>query len=730
MSVEESQGIDTKGLLAQVMQLRARVSELEQGLSGALAQREPPAVVPANTPGKTLTTNTYEALGRAVQLCSNDGFWHWDLRRGIVSAVRPSPMLGFTEQLDPHRNPVAALHPEDQADVLKRMAPALVPGGNDFNEGVYRLQHRLGHYIPVLVRARILRDADGKAVEVFGTNVDISVQIAQEQALKAALAQTEQQQQLLRLTVDSIGQGLLVCDAESRVILFNTRLCDLLNIDSDFLARRPRLRELVEFQLGRGDFGENAALLPPGPRAYALGQSTHIDPAVSVHYTRKTLDGRFIELQSYPSANGTCVRTFTDITALKQALDSAEAAARAKERFLASMSHELRTPLTAVLGLNQLLMASPLSADQHDLACRVGKAGDFLLSLVNDILDFSKSQAGHQVARPEEIDLHGLMGEVHSLLIGLAQAKQLDLQVALDPAVPRHVIVDPLRLKQVLVNLGSNAIKFTAKGHVRIQVDARLVVQGDLLLRFEVSDTGIGIAASDQIRVFEPFSQVEDSAARRAAGTGLGLSISRQWVSLLRGDLQLSSTPGVGSCFWFEIPAGGAAPRPAEAGSPTAAEGAAATNETLARQDQRPISGTVAGAASRPRRLQGLRLLAVDDNATNRMLVELFLTREGCSVDLCDSAHAALERLRLTPAAWDVVLMDMQMPLMDGLAATRQIRSVLSLQHLPVFGMTANILESDRQACLDAGMNGHVAKPFNVDSMVATLAPWVARGAV
>ena len=706
MNLDELQGPDTQALLAQVAQLQARVAELEQAALERGGQPQQLPVAQVDTPRASLPIATAEGLGRAVLLCSNDGFWHWDLLRGSFATVRPSPMLGYTEPQDPRRDPIEVLHPDDQASVRHMMAVALRPGGADFHEGVYRLLHQKGHYVQVLVRARSVRDAAGKAVDVFGTNVDIALQAAQEQALQAALAETERQQRLLRATVDSIGQGLLVLDAEGRATLFNARFCDLLQIDSDFLAGRPTLDDLGDVQRRRGDFGEDDQLLPLKVQMHAI---KGIDHRVPVHYTRKTLDGRFIEVQSYPSADGNYIRTYTDITALRQALESAESAAQAKARFLASMSHELRTPLTAVLGLNQLLMTSPLDDTQRELARRVDEAGEFLLALVNDILDFSKAQSGHQIAKPGDIVLRDLLREVHSLLEGQAQAKQLDFQMALDPALPGQVVVDPLRLKQVLVNLGSNAIKFTAKGQIRLTANLRSEADGGLRMRFDVEDTGIGIAASDLDRVFERFSQVEDSAARTAAGTGLGLAISRQWVSLMGGDLQVRSTPGVGSCFWFELSLNG-------------------TSRDQGGSDVLPAADTPPSAVAvppRPRRLEGLRLLAVDDNATNRMLVELFLTREGCSVDLCDSGQAALERLGLTPAAWDVVLMDMQMPLMDGLAATRQIRSVLGLHRLPVFGMTANVLESDRQACLDAGMNGHVPKPFDVNTMVTTLSPWL-----
>lgn len=748
MNLDERPASDTQALLARVAQLQARVAELEQAALAQVEQPPPAAVIQAGPPPDTLPIATPEGLGRAVLLCSNDGFWHWDLLHGNFTTVRPSPMLGYTEQQDPRRDPIEVLHPDDREAVRRRMAIALRPGGVDFHEGVFRLQHQQGHYVPVLMRARIVRDATGKAVNVFGTNVDIALQLAQERALKAALAETDRQQRLLRATVDSIGQGLLVLDAEGRVTLFNARFCDLLQIDSDLLASRPSLDDLGDAQKQRGDFGKDDQLLPLKAQMHAV---KGIDHRVPVHYTRKTLDGRFIEVQSYPSADGNYIRTYTDITALRLALETAEAATQAKSRFLASMSHELRTPLTAVLGLNQLLMASTLDAAQRELAGRVEEAGAFLLSLVNDILDFSKAESGHQVAKPSDIVLRSLLQEVHDLLNGLAQDKQLDFQVGIDPALPEQVVADPLRLKQVLVNLGSNAIKFTRQGHVRVQVSARPGLDGSLLMRFDVEDTGIGIAANDLARVFDRFSQVDDSADRRVSGTGLGLAISRQWVSLMGGELLVSSTPGVGSCFWFEVPVSGvtrdqggsdALPAtdslPSSAARPTAAERQAPTwAEPVRGPGQVPgpaegalPSGGASAVAPRPKRLQGLRVLAVDDNATNRMLVELFMAREGCSVDLCDSGPAALERLRLTPAAWDVVLMDMQMPLMDGLDTTRRIRSALGLQRLPVFGMTANVLESDRQACLDAGMNGHMPKPFDVNTMVATLSPWVKHGTV
>jgi CheY-like chemotaxis protein len=308
--------------------------------------------------------------------------------------------------------------------------------------------------------------------------------------------------------------------------------------------------------------------------------------------------------------------------------------------------------------------------------------------------------------------------DVATLLSGAAQLKGLALEIALDPALPQSVLGDPLRLKQVLLNLAGNAIKFTSQGRVFISATLSQKQAGRVWVQFEVADTGIGIAPEHQAGIFNQFEQLGGVSKPGFGGTGLGLSICRTLVGLMGGWLSVTSTLGEGSHFWFGLPFDKPTdpadklpsnPPVAQPPDPAAQPAAAAPAQAL------PLR------TDRAQRLAGLRVLAVDDNANNRLLVRLLLTREGCQVTLCEEAQTALATLEQSPAGFDAVLMDVQMPGTDGLMATRTIRQTLGLTTLPIIGMTAGIFAEDQQACLDAGMNQYVGKPFNVDAMVLAL---------
>ncbi|MGI9133734.1 MAG: response regulator, partial [Rhodoferax sp.] len=542
----------------------------------------------------------------------------------------------------------------------------------------------------------------------------------------------------------------------------------------------------------------------------------------------------------------------TDITdrknielSLEAARDVAEQASLAKGQFLANMSHELRTPMNAILGLLKLLQATALNDQQIKYTHQTEGAARSLLSLLNDILDFSKIEAGKMALDPHPFLIDQLLRDLSVILSASVTEKDLDVLFDIDSQVPRHLVGDAMRLQQVLINLGSNAIKFTSQGQVVVRLR---VVERDaqgVLIEFAVQDSGIGIAPEHQVHIFTGFSQAEASTTRRFGGTGLGLAICRRLVALMGGVLQVESSQGIGSTFSFTVrlelgaqeniaislkPAAAlhalvvddnAASRELMAGMAhslgwsvdLADSGASAlamvqqslaegkpyevvfvdwkmpgmdgweTSERMrallanrsmilmvsahgrdmlgqrsaserARLDGflvKPVTASMlydgvmearaamaqaasgmaqaaaAEPAAKPKRLDGLRLLVVEDNKINQLVAKGLLGQEGAVVTLADNGQLGVQALNDAPEYFDLVLMDVQMPVMDGFEATRIIRQTLALADLPVIAMTANAMASDREACLAAGMNDHVGKPFEIDHLVATVLHYVAR---
>lgn len=389
--------------------------------------------------------------------------------------------------------------------------------------------------------------------------------------------------------------------------------------------------------------------------------------------------------------------------ALLQAQRDAEAAAQAKSDFLATVSHELRTPLNAVIGFADLLLSSdPPEAERRRYIRLQAEAGRTLLAVINDVLDFSKIDAGHLQLDPIPSDTVGLLQTCVELVRPMAEEKGLNLRVDLSPELPAWLMLDPNRVRQVVLNLLNNASKFTQAGHVALT--ARPLYggpQGDML-RISVEDTGIGIAPDRQLRLFEPFHQADTSTARRYGGTGLGLAICKRLVGLMGGRVGVSSDPGRGSLFWVEIPLLPTDPPLHAPALPTPGGGDAAVPS------------------------RSLHVLVAEDLPVNQLLVRAILERAGHRVETAPDGHSAVAAVQRH--AFDLVLMDVQMPGMDGLEATRAIRALPStVGRIPIIALTANALASEVERCRQAGMNDHIPKPIDAEHLVATLVRWSQR---
>ncbi|OON68329.1 PAS domain-containing hybrid sensor histidine kinase/response regulator [Hymenobacter sp. CRA2] len=519
---------------------------------------------------------------------------------------------------------------------------------------------------------------------------DITVRATEEEALR-------RREEKYRGILENLRLGLVEISVDQRIVFVNQSYCDISGY---------RLEELLNAPMTKIRPAEGSGHIPQQKRAL---RAAGLADTYEVPIMTKADEIKWLLVSGAPLYNDEkqyigSIAAHLDIThqkqlesSLREAKKQAEESAQAKELFLANMSHEIRTPMNAILGMSQLLAKTSLSAPQSEYLHAITTSAENLLVIINDVLDQAKIEAGKMSIEHVGFDVGQVCRQVEQTLQYKAEDKGLSLHVHVSPAIPPVLLGDPHRLTQVLLNLAGNALKFTEQGAVRISCEVLEHVGPELVVEFRIRDTGVGIAPEYLENLFQNFSQQDASVSRKFGGTGLGLSISRKLVQLMGGQLRLESEPGQGttSMFSLRLPVGTAADMPRPELAP---------NPTVLRQA-----------------LRGRRVLLVEDNEYNRLLAKTFL--EQAYMHVREAENGAVAVAAVQEQQFDLILMDVQMPVMNGLEATRQLREQGVC--IPIIGLTANAIKGDNEKCLAAGMDDYLSKPFLENQLLTMLHAWL-----
>jgi two-component system sensor histidine kinase/response regulator len=499
-----------------------------------------------------------------------------------------------------------------------------------------------------------------------------------------------EQRVLLDSVLNSIDAHVYMKDRERRYMYINARSAEAMGLPAEAVVGKLD-REVMAPALADFYWDQDSRIFADGARQAGQVEFTQIDGEVRQLWTVKVpvlFDGEV----------GAVIGLSTDVTELHKLRAQADAANQAKSNFLSNMSHEIRTPMNSIIGMSHLALKTVANPKQRDYLEKIHHSSQHLLGIINDILDFSKIEAGKLELEVLDFGLDALMQNIANQLGDAAADKRLALAIEIDPALAQQLRGDPLRLEQVLLNFTSNAIKFSENGCIRVRALAEADDENEIVVRFEVIDTGIGMSQAEVAELFKSFHQADPSTTRKYGGTGLGLVISKQLAELMGGTVGVDSMPGRGSCFWFTARLG------------KALNFLPGGRDTI---DPHVLE-----------QLRGAYLLLAEDNVFSQQVGQELLEEAGATVVLANNGKEAIDLM--LKERFDCVLMDVQMPVMDGFEATRMIRSDPRLRDALVIAMTANAGRDDQARCLEAGMNEFVTKPISPKLMFEVIAKWLA----
>ncbi|MBF0159655.1 MAG: PAS domain-containing protein [Magnetococcales bacterium] len=621
---------------------------------------------------------------------SGDGSWHWDIPSGVVNFdERWTEMLGYRhDEIDGNYHGWQELiHPDDIEHVMDELTHHLKGKTPDFGTA-FRMRTQSGEWKWILGRGKVVkRGADGSPIEMAGTHSDI------DDAKKAERNFLQERQRLANI-LEGTRAGTWEWNVQTGETLLNERWAEIIGYTLEEISP-VSLETWLRFT-HQEDLQRSNELL----KQHFKGAIGYYECEARMHHKNGdwiwildrgkviswTEDGQPLWMAG---THSDITRTKKAEAALIAAKEQAEHASRVKGEFLANMSHEIRTPMNAILGMTELLTEHEMDDEARNFVKIAHNAGETLLSIINDILDLSKIEAGQVRIEQITFDLHDLMATSLNMIGLRAKNKNLVLESALATGVPQWVIGDPLRLRQIFLNLLGNALKFTARGKITVLASAH----PDHIIELGVQDTGIGIAPERMQGIFESFAQEDASITRRYGGTGLGLTISRRLAELMGGTIRVESEVGKGSTFWITAKLPATAPPIAEKVE------------------------TQTSALGRP-----LQILVAEDAEENRMIIEAFLKQTPHRLIFAENGAIAFERFK--ESVFDLVLMDVQMPVMDGMSAARAIRKWEMEQNrppTPIVALTAYALKEEISKVIEAGCDAHIAKPVKKKRLLEAL---------
>jgi len=627
---------------------------------------------------------------------TNAGTWEWNVQTGeVILNERWAGVVGY--KLDELASVsietwIKLTHPDDLArsDALLHKH---FDGETPFYECEARMRHKDGRWIWVLDRGKVtVWTDDGKPLWMFGTHLEID-------ARKQAELRAQEAEALMQSAINTIGEAFVIYDSNDRLYLFNEKYRQTYATSQSVIKVGASFEEIIRYGLEHGQYPEAI-----GHEDDWLEQRMRLHRDANNDFIQQLPDGRWLRILERRTPEGYVVGFRVDVTPLITAKQAAEAASIAKSQFLATMSHEIRTPMNGILGMAQMLLQPNLQeSDRRDFASTILASGKTLLTLLNDILDLSKVEAGRLELESTAFFPARVLDDVRALFEEEATRKGLVLRACWHGDEGNGYRGDALRLRQMLSNLVSNAIKFTHRGSIEIDAGEIGQTNTSTTLLFSVTDTGIGIQEDGRQFLFQPFSQADSSVTRQFGGTGLGLSIVRSLANLMGGEVGLDSKPGEGSRFWFSVPC-------------PPVVGDAGTVEPGPDRGHFGFAKPVAG-----------RILVVEDNATNRKVIRAMLSSFGLDVLEKEDGQLAVDAVEAGEKI-DLVLMDIHMPLINGYDATRLIRQWEQSHRrvaLPIIAITADAFAEDRQRCMDAGMDDFLAKPVDIGALRAVLDAWL-----